>query len=278
MPADGEMHPGPPEEVITSSANPIVKYVRSLQRRKIRHQERAFVIEGLRALDDAVRAGVVPRLLVVREDIDPAGIAAARHAGSIRRVSASVFGLLSEVPHPQGMLAVVPMPEEPPLPTLADVPRPLLLIVDRVRDPGNLGTLLRSAAAAGVSHVALAPETVDVYHPRAVRAAAGCHFRIPFSHERWDRLAGYLREFELVGLADARADRVYDSVQWTSSSAIIIGGEAFGPSAEAEHLASVRVSIPLERGVESLNAAVAGSLLMFEAARQRRAVRTPEPA
>jgi TrmH family RNA methyltransferase len=183
---------------------------------------------------------------------------------------------LSEVPHPQGVLAVAPMQEERDLPVPSASLHPLIVIADGVRDPGNLGTLIRSAAGAGADHLVIGPETVDPYHPRAVRAAMGCHFRLPISHRTWEQLAPILRNYEVIGLADATGDAVYDTVRWTLSSAIVIGGEAFGPSAEANGQATVRVSIPLARGVESLNAGVAGSLLVFEAARQRRASRTSD--
>jgi len=189
----------------------------------------------------------------------------------MRRVAGKLFDTLTDVPHPQGILAVVPMPDEPALPEPDETFQPLILIVDGVRDPGNLGTLLRSAAGAGADHVVIAPETVDPYHPRAVRAAMGAHFRVSFSHRSWPELAPILRMYGLIGLADADGDAVYDRVRWTSSSAIVIGGEAFGASADARREATERISIPLARGVESLNAGVAGSLLLFEAARQRRA-------
>jgi RNA methyltransferase, TrmH family len=189
----------------------------------------------------------------------------------MRRVEAKLFDTLTDVPHPQGLLAVVPMGAEPDVPVPEETFHPLVLIVDGVKDPGNLGTLLRSAAGAGAQHVVIGPETVDPYHPRAVRAAMGAHFRVPFSHRSWPHLAPILRMYEIIGLADADGDAVYDKVRWTSSSAIVIGGEAFGASADASREATVRISIPLEGGVESLNAGVAGSLLLFEAARQRRA-------
>lgn len=258
-------------EIIASSANPGIKRVRSLQRRKIRQQERAFIVEGLRALDDVLSAGVAPQIIYLREDVDAEGLLAIPAAVPVRRVATALFDTLTDVPHPQGLLAIVPMRDEPELPVPAGTFQPLVLIVDGVRDPGNLGTLLRSAAGAGADHVVIGPETVDPYHPRAVRAAVGAHFRVPFSRRSWPDLAPILRTYGLIGLADADSDAVYDRVRWTSSSAIVIGGEAFGASADARRLATTRISIPLEQGVESLNAGVAGSLLLFEAARQRRA-------
>lgn len=267
---------GPRDDVIVSSANPLIKRVRSLQRRKIRQQERAFIVEGTRAVEDLLDAGVAPEIVVVREDVAMTGVPPLPDDVPVRRVATRLFAELSEVPHPQGVLAVAPMPEEQDLPLPSASLTPLIVIVDGVRDPGNLGTLIRSAAGAGVDHIVIGPATVDPYHPRAVRAAMGCHFRVPISHRTWHQMAPILRHYEVIGLADAAGDAVYDTVRWTLSSAIVIGGEAFGASAEANGQATVGVSIPLARGVESLNAGVAGSLLVFEAARQRRASRASD--
>lgn len=257
-------------DVIASNSNPGIKAVRSLQRRKIRQQERAFVVEGTRAVHDVLDAGMVPRAVYVRDDFAIDEVTGLPHSVPVRRVLGSVFDTLTDVPHPQGILAVVPMLPEPDLPEPTADNAPLVLIVDAVRDPGNLGTLLRSAAGAGADHAVITPETVDPYHPRAVRAAMGAHARVPFSHRTWDELTENLRGYDIVALADASADADYDRVSWLPSTALIVGGEAFGPTVAAKRIAGMRVAIPLADGVESLNAGVAGSLLLFEAARQRR--------
>lgn len=256
-------------DVIASSSNPGIKMVRSLQRRKVRLQERAFIVEGVRAVNDVLAAGVSPTGLWLREDLDDRVLDHVPDHVPLRRVSSRLFDSLTDTVHPQGVLAVVPMLDEAGLPDVTT--QPVIMILDGVRDPGNMGTLFRSAAGAGLHHLVIGPECVDPYHPRAVRAAMGAHLRIPFSGHTWDDLAPYLANFSLVAVADAHGDAEYDIVGWTSSAAMIVGGEAFGPSSRAYDSASVRVSIPLANGVESLNAGVAGSLLAFEAARQRRA-------
>ncbi len=265
MPSNGDRF----ADVIASSSNPGIKMVRSLQRRKYRQQERAFIVEGVRAVNDVLATGMSPASLYLREDVDPLAVPDLPDDVPVRHVTRQVFDVLTDTAHPQGVLAVVPMLDEAELPDVAT--HPLVMILDGVRDPGNMGTLIRSAAGAGVDHVVIGPECVDVYHPRAVRAAMGAHFRIPFSHLAWDDLAPYLANFDVVGVADAHGETEYDIVGWTSSAAMIVGGEAFGPSSRAYDSATLRVSIPLSNGVESLNAGVAGSLLAFEAARQRRA-------
>jgi TrmH family RNA methyltransferase len=162
-----------------------------------------------------------------------------------------------------GLLAVVPFPR------LAPPARPsLLLIADALRDPGNLGTLLRSAAASGVDAVLLAPETVDAFNPKVVRGGMGAHFRIPIVVADWAQIALRVLGME-VWLAAAGAESLYTQVDWTKPCALIVGGEAEGVSEPATKLATGRVRIPLARGVESLNAGVAASVILFEAARQK---------
>lgn len=255
-----------PHDLLTSAANPAIKRIRSLQRRKFRLQERAFVVEGVRAVDDVLAAGIEPETIVLREHAEfpvPHGMFPV-----IRRVSADVFDQLTEVAHPQGVLAVVPMQPQSSLPSVTT--NPLVVYLDGVRDPGNMGTLLRSAAGAGVDHLVIGEESVDPYHPKAVRAAMGAHFRLPFSQVSFDQFADYCRDFPVIALADAGGNALYDSVSWQLASVMIVGGEAFGPTSQSRAVSNVTVSIPLANGVESLNAGVAGSLLMFEAARQRR--------
>lgn len=224
------------------------------------------MLEGIRAVDDALALGAHPRLIAVRADLAralpvvlPAGV-------PVRVFTPHLFNEIAGTEHPQGLLAVLPFPDLPVQPSAAA----LTLVADRVRDPGNLGTLLRSAAAGGVDEVLIAAETVDPFNPKSVRAGMGAHLRVPVRQTDDDDLAAALHEHEVVAIADADGEIEYDRLDWTRSVAIVIGGEAEGPSIRSARLATVRVRIPLERGVESLNAGVAGSLLIFEAARQRR--------
>jgi TrmH family RNA methyltransferase len=145
----------------------------------------------------------------------------------------------------------------------------LILIIDRLRDPGNLGTILRSAEAAGAGLVCLAPGTVDPYNPKVVRGAMGAHFRLPLANPDWPAIANRVTG-RAVWLADAAGDVTYDAVDWTQPSALVVGGETTGVGREASLLATGRVSIPMATGAESLNAAMAATVLLFEAARQRR--------
>jgi TrmH family RNA methyltransferase len=255
--------------VITSTQNDRVKYVRALGRRRTRQREGRFLVEGTRLVEEVARAGIEPALVFFTEawaataegqrllvQLPPAGEGA-------WPVSESVLAACADTETPQGVLAVVPFVENSPGPGLA-------LVVDGVRDPGNLGALLRSAEAAGAGQVLLAPGTVDLYNPKVVRGAMGAHFRLAVAALDWPAIAQRL-EGRAVWLADAAGEAAYDQVDWTAPAALIVGGEAEGAGAEALALATGRVRIPMAGGAESLNAAMAGTVILFEAARQRRA-------
>jgi TrmH family RNA methyltransferase len=145
----------------------------------------------------------------------------------------------------------------------------LTLVLDQIRDPGNLGTILRAALAAGAEQVLLAPGTVDAMNPKVVRAGAGAHFWLPVEALEWPAIREAVASCS-VYLADMEADYVYTEVDWRQSVALIVGGEAAGAGRKAHALAQEMVYIPISHKVESLNAAVATAVLLFEVARQRR--------
>jgi TrmH family RNA methyltransferase len=176
--------------------------------------------------------------------------------------SENVLASCADTKTPQGVLAVVPFVRIPPRPGL-------ILILDRLRDPGNLGTILRSAEAAGAGHVLLAPGTVDPYNPKVVRGAMGAHFRLPISSLAWPAIAQQVSG-RRVWQAEMTGSVAYDKVDWAHPSALIVGGETTGASRKAAELATGCVRIPMAGDAESLNAAMAATVLLFEAARQRR--------
>ncbi len=252
--------------MITSLANEKVKLARSLHRRRGREKERLFIVEGVRLCEELLRAGITPALLFYTPDVAAEGvkrlIEAFADVGK-RGMAASqeVMRAISDTQTPQGVLAVVPISEKPP-------GEGLLLIIDRLRDPGNLGTILRSAWAAGVGQVVTTKGTVDIYSPKVVRGAMGAHFHLSLAPDKEWKGIEPLLEGRQVLLADARGDVVYHEVDWSKPSTLIIGGEAEGASEEAKRLAHKRVYIPMPGGAESLNAAVAASIILFEAARR----------
>ena len=143
-----------------------------------------------------------------------------------------------------------------------------ILIPDQIRDPGNLGTLLRTAAAAGVQAVFIPPETTDPFAPKVVRAGMGAHFRLPILSMTWDQLSVRVQGMS-VFLSDAVSEKSCWEVDFTHPTALVIGGEADGASAQAHSLATEMICIPMPGHMESLNAGAAGAVLMYEVVRQR---------
>jgi TrmH family RNA methyltransferase len=260
----------PPElarDVIRSSDNRIIKQIRSLRQRKTRETERAFVVEGYRAVSDSIAAGAIPTIVAIREGDER--LAANWFSGAdipVRLVDAKLLEGLSDTVTPQGVIGIFPIPRLP----LPEISEPLFLVLDQIRDPGNLGTLIRTAAAAGVTALYLTEGTVDPYNPKAVRSAVGAHFRIPIRWLSDDERTHLTTTVPIRIIADAMAEANYDEIDWTGPRVVIVGSEAHGASSAVHALATGTVRIPLANTVESLNAAAAGAIILFEIARQRR--------
>ncbi len=256
--------------MITSLKNDKVRYVRALQsRRRVRQRERRFVLEGVRLVEEAARADIPPdfAFYTVVAGANERGsklLMALREIGApCYAVSEQVMAGCSDTETPQGLLAVLPIP---------DLPRPekatLTLVLDGVRDPGNLGTILRTALAAGVEQVLLSPGTVDASNPKVVRAAMGAHLSLPLAALDWDAISEAVASCD-VWLAAASGETPYTAVDWTRPVALIVGGEAAGAGERARAFVRGTVSIPMAEGVESLNTAVATAVILFQVVQQR---------
>ncbi|MDX1613818.1 MAG: RNA methyltransferase [Candidatus Promineifilaceae bacterium] len=255
--------------MITSTSNPKIKYVRRLLAdRRFRERERAYVIEGTRWLAELVQFDLTPQLVLATVEwlqADAHQSLLASLSGPIVTVSDQVLAHASDTASPAGVLAVVPQVER-----LLPRNPSLVLILDRLGNPGNLGTILRTAAAAGADGVLLSPGSVDLYNPKVIRGAMGAHLRLPVQALSWSAIADMVNGLT-VWLAAAAGDaRAYDTVDWRRPAALIIGSEAAGAGPQAQRLAGGTVAIPMARATESLNAAMAAAILLFEAARQRR--------
>jgi TrmH family RNA methyltransferase len=256
--------------MITSTRNPKVQWVRALQSRsRQRREDGAFVVEGVRLIEEALDSGWEARLVMYTDDLDLRGQRLVSEFASrgdpIELVTIQVMRAVSDTQTPQGILAVL---------SLAILPLPETLnfafIPDGIRDPGNLGTMLRTAAAAGVDAVFLPDGTVDVFAPKVVRSAMGAHFRLPLFTGSWDEIRTHITGSSLrVYLAAAGCDLVYTQADFRSPLALIIGGEAEGAGETARQMGDVCVSIPMPGGTESLNAAAAAAVLFYEVLRQR---------
>lgn len=255
---------------ITSVTNDKVKFARSLARKKERMAAQQLLLEGTRLVQEASNAGFAPTVVfyeraAFRSDARLRQLVVGFQRGiDVHEVSEPVMRALSDTETPQGIAAIVSLPQ---LPIPSD-PK-LLLVVDRLRDPGNLGTILRTAWAANVAAVLLAPETADAFNPKVVRAAMGAHFHVPTASLGWDKIAERLASIPRVYLGDSEGALNYADADWTPPCALIVGGEAEGVSEPARALARGTISIPMPGHAESLNAAVATGILLFEAVRPR---------
>ncbi len=255
--------------MITSPQNPKIKLARALQgRSKERRAAGAFLVEGARLAEDAFLAGWQFRFVLYDDSLSERGkaLAARLRARGVEaeEISAALMKSVSATETPQGILAVLEYAELPA------VSRPdFILIPDQIRDPGNLGTLLRSAAAAGAQAAFIPPETTDPFAPKVLRAGMGAHFRLPIRAMDWDEITQVVRSAGLrVLLADMEGEPCWQA-DLRSPLALIVGGEAEGAGRAARILTHARIKIPMRAGIESLNAGAAGSVLLFEAARQR---------
>jgi RNA methyltransferase, TrmH family len=259
--------------VVVSAQNQHLKYYRSLGKKKIREASGLLPLEGFRLVGDALQSGAEPQAVMLREGLRFADFPFLRTLSEsipVITVEARLFDRTAFTESPQGILALV----KKPVYTLDDVlaaPQPLVLVADGIQDPGNLGTMLRSAAAAGATGAVLLPGTVDAANPKVLRAAMGATFVLPVAECEREELLALLkaRGIRLVSTGAAGAVN-YDCFDWHAASAVVVGNEGAGISDLLAEAAHASVSIPMSSGVESLNAAIAVSVILFEAARARR--------
>jgi TrmH family RNA methyltransferase len=255
--------------MISSSQNPKIKLARALTGRpKERHEANAFLAEGVRLVEEAVISNWGFRFVLYSDELSERGRKLVEKLAEkkieVEKVKSSLLQSISETETSQGIIAVLELTHLP----IINSPN-FVLIPDSIRDPGNLGTLLRTADAAGVQAVLIPPETTDAFAPKVVRAGMGAHFRLPIRSMSWDEIKQVGRLSGLkVYIADMDGQSCWET-DFRQPLALIVGGEAEGASEQARKLVNAYVKIPMAGKTESLNAAVAGSVLMFEVLRQR---------
>lgn len=263
--------------MISSTTNKQVKYVNSLMKKaKARREEDLFVAEGLRMCSELPKDRI--RTLYVSESFRKTPECAALTEGvrHVETVTDEVFSALSDTQTPQGILALVKQYHY----TLEQVAAPgtsgpaHIIILETLQDPGNLGTILRAGEGAGATGILMDAHTADIYNPKVIRSTMGSVLRVPFAYT--DDLPSALNQLKQRGVrlfaAHLKGERNYDQEDYTGDIGFLIGNEANGLSDTIASMADTYVKIPMAGKVESLNAAVAASVLMFEAARQRRNV------
>lgn len=268
--------------MITSTANTQVKELsRLMKKSRARDEAGVFLVEGPRMagelLEDSAWSSEIEKIYLSESY-------AAKHQKEVQSIrnrgkngmeilSDTVFAHVSDTKTPQGILAVVKRKEYDMSEIVGRNPAPAhVLVLDNLQDPGNLGTIFRTAEAAGATGIILSRDCVDVYNPKVIRATMGAVFRLPFLHvENLPEAIGELKKEGIrVYAAHLKGKRAYDQEDYRTGCAFLIGNEGNGLRDEVAECADHFVIIPMQGRAESLNAAVAAAVLMFEAGRQRR--------
>lgn len=261
---------------ITSAANPRVKSLVALRRRRVRDAEGRTLVDGVAETALAVEAGVLPVALYYCPELftDAAGsgalVSRARHAGSeVIRLSREPFDKASYREGPDGILAVFSTPGRE-LTALTLSAMPFLLVCERIEKPGNLGAMLRTAEAAGVDAVIAVDPVTDWGNPNVVRASKGTVFSVPVATATRAELASWLADRGISMVATTPdTEEVHTEVDYRGPVAIAVGAESVGLTPEALAMADQCVRIPMAGKVNSLNAATAAAIVVYEAVRQR---------
>lgn len=256
--------------MITSTSNPQVKNLQQLKKKaSARNEQDVFLVEGLKMFQEAPKDRIckvyVSRSLYEEKGADFFG------DQDLEVLDDRVYAAVSDTKTPQGVLCVMKQYHY----TLDDLTRskaPFLMILEDLQDPGNLGTILRTAEGAGVDGIILSRTSVDLYNPKTIRATMGSAYRMPFFYA--DDLEAVLAELKKRGIrtyaAHLQGKHCYDEEDYQEGTAFLIGNEGNGLSERLSSCADVWIRIPMHGKVESLNAAVAASILMYEVCRQRR--------
>ncbi|HEY1639594.1 MAG TPA: RNA methyltransferase [Streptosporangiaceae bacterium] len=267
------------DPVLSSAANPLIKRVRLLADRKHRRREGAFVVEGIQPVWQAVEAGADIEVLIVAPDLLRPASAAAMVAGQesrgvrVARVSAELFARIAGRDGPTGLAAIV-RARPLALAELPVAPGSVFVAVHEAANPGNLGTIIRTASAAGMAGVILAGPATDPYDPAAVKASMGAIFDVPVARAgaAEDLLSWTAERGITVAAAAGRASRSCWDTQFPLPLAILLGSEGDGlPEAlldQVREAGGLAVSIPMTGTAESLNLAVAAAVLMYEVRRR----------
>jgi len=253
--------------MITSTSNARIKRLVNLKKkRKLRDEESIFLVEGIRMFRE------VP--LDKLKEVYVSESFYKKEKDTVKEVlTDTVFAHASDTKTPQGILCVVEQMNHE-IDELTSAKCPLIMVLDHLQDPGNLGTILRTAEGAGVTGILMDRECVDVYNPKTIRSTMGSIYRMPFVYV--EDLGKGIQDLKDKGIttyaAHLEGTNSYDEEDLTNPCAFLIGNEGNGLRREIADMADCYVKIPMLGQVESLNAAIASSVLMFEAARQRRKV------
>jgi RNA methyltransferase, TrmH family len=261
-----------PPELISSPSNPLLKRIRKLRQRKHRESERALFVEGIAPVWAAVESGAAVEVVVTAPELltsDRAAELVGRLAVPVVELARPAFESIAEREHPSGLGAIVAVPQR----ALADIAvgdDALVVVLDEVGNPGNLGTVVRTADAAGAAAVVVTGDSVDPWHPGSVKASMGTVFSTPVVVSALDDVLDWAREqgFGIVATS-ARGSVDHWSASYPIRCLLLFGSEATGLSPETVAAADEVVRIPQQGAASSLNLAVAAGIVIYEAAKGR---------
>lgn len=257
--------------MLTSTSNPQVKRLLQLQKKsKVRNEKKVFVVEGLRMFAEVPKERV-EKVYISESLYNRKKLELNLHDFPYEILSDSVFSHVSDTKTPQGILCIVKQ-KSYSVEELLNVENPHFMVLDNLQDPGNLGTIVRTAEGAGVDAVFMSKDTVDIYNPKTIRSTMGSIYRMPILYV--EDIVELLEEFRKRDIksyaAHLQGEHSYDQENYVGGTAILIGNEGNGLRDEVSNQADIWVQIPMQGQVESLNAAIAASIMMFEVSRQRR--------
>lgn len=261
--------------MITSLSNDKIKHVISLRdKKRVRDEENLFITEGIKLFEDApenmtVEVYLTGAFLRDLSNNNRNDLLEKLESTGFEEVTDKVMAKMSGTVTPQGIMCVMKKPEYSLDDLIGDVP--LLVVLERLQDPGNLGTIMRSSEGAGATGVIMSGDCVDLFGPKAVRSTMGSVFRVPFLYSR-DVMKDIIR-LKKAGVrvfgTSPEGRSVYSRCDYSGGTAFIIGNESAGMSEEAKKISDDLISIPMGGELESLNAGVSASILLYEARRQR---------
>lgn len=258
---------------IVSESNPTLKTVRGLHRRQTREKEQLFLLEGIHCLIEAQKQRLELNAIVVSQTYldekaeELEGLLIVDH---VLVVEDKLFADLVTTNSSCGVLAIAPMPKQE-RDNFSNWTPKVIAVADSVQDPGNLGTIIRSAFAAQLGGLLVLKGSVDVFNPKVVRAAAGAMFRLPIiSDIDSDEALKLLKENKIrLVTCEANAEKRYFEADISDSVALVLGNEGQGVSSALKAAADESISIPMNPQSESLNVAISGGIILFESLRQR---------
>lgn len=273
--------------MISSTRNQHVLLCKALHHPRSRREAGAVLIEGVRLTREALRARIEPDLILYDEvalESSEAGRTLLRSIDGLPHsypAAPAVIEAASDTRAPQGIVMVTKQP--PPVPLEELTHQNMVLILDGIGDPGNAGTILRSASGSGVNDVVFVGPSVDPYAPKVVRAAMGTHFHTRIRSASWEDVSPILTgsiepqgcdtqadAFQIIG-ADANGEPTIYDIDWRKRTVLVLGSEAHGLSAEASRAMTTRVRVPMTAEVESLNVSAVAAIILFHARHEREA-------